>query len=97
MPLSTKKQAGTAVHRNAHVQYSSVDSSSCSFQVQKHWASLRTRLSSHKCMVENWWSLTIEVATDAEHCVELLNMFSKKVSSKLVRPDLLDVLLLELA
>ena len=62
-----------AAHRNARVEYSSVDSS-------KNWTSLRTRVSRHKCMVENWWSLTIEVATDAIHCVELLSMFSKILS-----------------
>ena len=42
-------------------------SSSCSFQVQKNWASLRTRLSPH--IVENW-SLTIEIATDDKRCVK---------------------------
>ena len=54
------------------------------FLSSKNWASPRTRLSPRKCMVENWWSLTIEVATDAKRCVELLNMFSKNLSSKLV-------------
>ena len=36
-------------------------------------------------MVENWWSLTIEVATDAKRCVELLNIFSKNLSSKITQ------------
>ena len=45
---------------------------------KKNWASLRTRLSPHKCMVENWWSLTIEVATDAKRCIELLKHVQQK-------------------
>ena len=49
-----------------------------SFPSSKNWVSVRTRLSPHKCMVENWWSLTIEVATDDKHCVELLKHVQQK-------------------
>ena len=76
---------------NAHIQYthhSLVERGVVQVFVpsSKSWASPRTRLSTCKCMLENWLSLgsdngKIEVDTDAKRCVEDV---SKNFSSKLV-------------